>query len=266
MDPLFLDVETTGKNKCSRIIQLSWITKDDMFNSYFNPEIKIEIGAMAIHHITPEKVSGKPLFKDYIKSFNDVMDKKIIIAHNAKFDIDRLVFEGVKKPNKWIDSLKVARYLFEESPSEPESYSLQYLRYFLGVDKFLKDEGIEIIPHSAFSDVILLKHIFIRITRMFLEKHYHLKNFNNVFEKMIDISINTQELRIIPFGKNKGKKFEEVDDGWISYMLKQAIKEEDGFSDSFVFTIKKHAENRGLYKRNNNVIKSKKESNQTRLF
>ncbi len=69
---------------------------------------------MCVHHITNEMVENKPTFKrghDHQKLaglLND--DKKILVAHNAKFDVTMLEKEGVH-PKKIICSLKIAKYL-----------------------------------------------------------------------------------------------------------------------------------------------------------
>jgi len=57
------------------------------------------IEPMSIHHITNEMVENKPAFKDsfeyqkLVDLLND--DKNILVAHNAKFDIDMLEREGI---------------------------------------------------------------------------------------------------------------------------------------------------------------------------
>jgi DNA polymerase III epsilon subunit-like protein len=55
-------------------------------------------------------------------------DTNILVAHNAKFDVDMIEKEGVHS-KKVICSLKLARYM------DPEGkilrYGLQYLRCFL---------------------------------------------------------------------------------------------------------------------------------------
>ena len=61
---LFFDTETTDVQS-KDIIQLAFLTSDGKeFNEYFKPEQDISFGAMAVHHITPEFLEDKPMFKE----------------------------------------------------------------------------------------------------------------------------------------------------------------------------------------------------------
>ncbi|MCP3873243.1 MAG: 3'-5' exonuclease, partial [Desulfobacteraceae bacterium] len=97
---IFLDTETTGTGEKDRLCQLAYkIEGGDIVNKLFKPPLPIEIGAMCVHHITNEMVENKPVFKDsndhqkLVDLLND--DKNILVAHNAKFDVDMLIKEGV---------------------------------------------------------------------------------------------------------------------------------------------------------------------------
>lgn len=147
---LFFDTETTDVQS-KDIIQLAFITSDGKeFNEYFKPEQEISFGAMAVHHITPEFLEDKPTFKskmmqdsssmtlfsevplkDYL---NGLAKEYIWVAHNAEFDMDVLKKKGVDIP-KYICTLKIARNMLSEDDGKRdlESYSLQYLRYYLGL-------------------------------------------------------------------------------------------------------------------------------------
>ena len=61
---IYLDTETTGSGSEDRLCQIAFktdtgITADELFN----PEMRISVEAMSIHHITNEMVADKPLFK-----------------------------------------------------------------------------------------------------------------------------------------------------------------------------------------------------------
>jgi exodeoxyribonuclease X len=63
---IILDTETTGVLEEDRIIQLSYLVTDaqgkieEVHNEFCQAPIDIKFDAMAIHHITPEKLEGKP--------------------------------------------------------------------------------------------------------------------------------------------------------------------------------------------------------------
>ena len=93
---IFLDTETTGTDEPDRLCQLAYkLETGEIVNELFKPPLPIAIEPMSIHHITNEMVADKPAFKespDYQKLvdlLND--DTNILVAHNAKFDVNMLI-------------------------------------------------------------------------------------------------------------------------------------------------------------------------------
>ena len=94
MRQLILDTETTGLSVESghRVIEIGVveivdrrITGND-FQSYLNPERKIDPATIPIHGITDEFIADKPLFKDLVGDFLDYVKGAEVIMHNAPFD------------------------------------------------------------------------------------------------------------------------------------------------------------------------------------
>lgn len=233
---LFFDTETTDIQS-KDIIQLAFITSDGQkFNQYFKPEQEITFGAMAVHHITPEFLDDKLLFKqstmkaegsmtlfselslkDYL---NDLGGKYIWVAHNAEFDIEVLRKKGVEIP-KYICTLKVARNLLGEDDNrrDLESYSLQYLRYYLGLYRNEKDTT-DIMAHDALSDVIVLKSLF-----EYLQEESTLS-----IENMMLISKEPQFMRTLTFGKYAGQQLEEIakfDREYLEWLKENSVDKKD---------------------------------------
>jgi DNA polymerase III epsilon subunit-like protein len=104
-------------------------------------------------HITNEMVADKPAFKDspeyqkLVDLLND--DTNILVAHNAKFDVDMLIKEGIH-PKKVICTLKLARHL--DPNGVIPKYKLQYLRYYLGIQ-------IEATAYDALGDILVLEKL-----------------------------------------------------------------------------------------------------------
>ena len=99
---IFLDTETTGTEKEDRLCQLAYKTETgEIVDELFKPPLPIAIDAMCVHHITNEMVADKPSFKDspHYQKLVDLLndDKNILVAHNAKFDVDMLESKGVRK-------------------------------------------------------------------------------------------------------------------------------------------------------------------------
>jgi DNA polymerase III epsilon subunit-like protein len=133
---IFIDTETTGTGPEDRLCQIAFKPEGGpAVCQTFNPGRPISIDAMPIHHITNRMVQGKPPFRgsDTHAQLQSLIrnDDNVIVAHNARFDVDMLNREGIYPP-RVICTLKLARYL-DKNGVIPK-YNLQYLRYFLNLE------------------------------------------------------------------------------------------------------------------------------------
>lgn len=201
---LFLDTETTGLGDTDRIVQIATKFVGDSFTGifYVKPPVPISFEAMATHHITREKVEYEPPFSEIAKEIQEAINDRIVVAHNAEFDIGMLKREGIEV-GEYICTKKVAQHLFDE-----ESYRLQYLRY-----KY--DLRVDGEAHSAEGDVAVLEALF-----YFLYQQISI-------EKMIDISKRPVLLRRIGFGKHKGTEFAKIPMDYMQWLAKQTDLEPD---------------------------------------
>jgi DNA polymerase III epsilon subunit-like protein len=204
-----LDTETTGAAKHDRLCQLAYKTeKGEIVNQLFKPPLPIAIEAMCVHHITNEMVENKPAFKDspnhqkLVGLLND--DKNILVAHNAKFDVDMLEKEGIH-PKRIICTLKIARHM--DPKGVIPRYSLQYLRYFLGIQ-------IKATAHDALGDILVLEKLF---ERLFAKMS---KNIGpaTVENKMMDISSKPVLLTRMFFGKHKGEFLKDIPRDYLQWL------------------------------------------------
>src|SRR2546430_1207142 len=91
-----LDCETNGLDaKQNRIIEIAIILFDfyniyESFETLIDPEQEISASSLAIHHITPEMVKGKPTIKEVLPKILPLVGQNIIIGHGVGFDIDIL--------------------------------------------------------------------------------------------------------------------------------------------------------------------------------
>jgi len=215
---IFLDTETTGTAEKDRLCQLAYkLETGEIVNELFKPPLPIEIDAMCVHHITNEMVENKPVFKDSIEYqklvdlFND--DKNILVAHNAKFDVDMLIKEDIH-PKKVICSLKIARHL--DPNGVIPRYSLQYLRYFLGIK-------IEATAHDALGDILVLEKLF---ERLFAKMSKDIGPAA-VEDKMMDISSKPVLLTRMFFGKHKGERFRDIPADYLKWLSGKDDLDED---------------------------------------
>lgn len=105
-----IDTETTGVNlNTDRIIELAIIALDEDGNkqwewcSLINPGRDTGGGLVRrIHQIYPRDVSNAPTFDEFAGHIADILDVRVLIAHNARFDLGMLGSEfnrlGVKIP------------------------------------------------------------------------------------------------------------------------------------------------------------------------
>jgi DNA polymerase III epsilon subunit-like protein len=224
---IFLDTETTGSGPEDRLFQIALKPEGGpAVCETFNPGRPISIDAMSIHHITNRMVQGKPPFRgsDTFTQLQNLVagGKNVIVAHNARFDVDMLNKEGIFAP-RVICTLKLARYL-DKNGVIPK-YNLQYLRYFLDLE-------IEATPHSALGDILVLEGVFNRIRAKFLENG----ELENPVEEMIRISSSPILIPRMPFGKHKGSLFSDVPADYLEWLLTTELDED------MAYTVKKHLE------------------------
>ncbi|MFT6829507.1 MAG: DNA polymerase III epsilon subunit-like protein [Candidatus Paceibacteria bacterium] len=229
---IFLDTETTGTGPDDRLIQVGYRTTDGVdVNQLYSIDRKIEIAAMAVHHVTEKMLEGKPVFiggPEYEDLKGRFAKSQIFIAHNAKFDVDMIEKEGLKV-GPIIDTLKIARIL---DPNEKiDSYAMQYLRYLLGIE-------VEAIAHDAWGDILVLEQLFYRLLKkIVVEKEI---TQDEAIGWMIEESKKPTLFRSIRFGKHKGKKFEDLaneDPGYLRWLLGEKEKEETP-DDDWIYTLR----------------------------
>ncbi len=223
---IFLDTETTGTETKDRLCQLAYkLETGEIVNELFKPPLPIAIEAMSVHHITNEQVADKPEFKespDFQKMVNLLNDDtNILVAHNAKFDVDMLVKEGVN-PKKVICTLKLARHL--DPNGVIPKYKLQYLRYYLGIQ-------IEATAHDALGDILVLEKLFERLfVRMSKDT-----GPAAVENKMMEISSKPVLLSRIYFGKHKGQLFRDIPNDYLKW-----LSGTDGLDEDMRYTVGHH--------------------------
>lgn len=223
---IILDTETTGVLEEDRIIQLSYLVTDasgkieEVHNEFCQPPLAIKFDAMAIHHITPEELEGKPdctQLKGFARLHELNTPDNLIVIQSAEFDLGMLAKEGFTSQMQLVDTFRIHRFFYHEDP-----HGLQYNRYALGLYKKeaaqMEVLGVEIAAHDALGDVIVLKNFY----------DYLLNDHEEA--KMIEMCSKPILMDIMPFGKHKGKRIEEVatsERRSLSYMLETFDLDQD---------------------------------------
>ena len=169
MRKLILDTETTGISPESghRVIEIGVVEIIDRrvtgndYQTYLNPERKIDPASIPIHGITDDFVSDKPNFSEVISEFIDYIEGSEVIMHNAPFDSSfinkELELLGYKDRLEDLcqitDSLTIAR---EKHPGQRNSLDALINRY--EVDGSSRD------LHGALIDAKLLARVYLLMT------------------------------------------------------------------------------------------------------
>ena len=170
MRQVILDTETTGLNPATgdRIIEIGCVEvidrrlTDRTFHYYVNPERDIDAGAFAVHGLSREFLSDKPLFGNIVEQLIEFVDGSEIVIHNAAFDLGFLdnEFALLKRPPfrglavKVIDTLLDARQMFPGKRNSLDALC----------DRFnISNEHRTL--HGALLDAQLLAEVYIAMTR-----------------------------------------------------------------------------------------------------
>jgi len=126
MREIVLDTETTGLDPLSgdRVVEIgcvelvNHIATGETFHVYVNPERDMPAEAEAVHGLSEEFLSDKPVFADIAERFLEFVGTSPVIAHNARFDMGFLNAEleragyPVIEPERAIDTVPLARRKF----------------------------------------------------------------------------------------------------------------------------------------------------------
>ena len=170
MRQIFLDTETTGLSPDSgdRMVEIGCIEMDNRrltgrhLHFYLNPQRKNGEGAVAVHGLTDEFLSDKPLFAHVVDEVLEFLGGAEIIIHNAAFDVGFLNEElrrcGREKFATHVsgitDTLLMAREMF---PGKANSLD--------ALCKRLEVDNSNRTLHGALIDANLLAEVYIRLTR-----------------------------------------------------------------------------------------------------
>ncbi|PIP27651.1 MAG: hypothetical protein COX30_00850 [Candidatus Moranbacteria bacterium CG23_combo_of_CG06-09_8_20_14_all_39_10] len=234
---VFLDTETTGIGADGRLCQVAYSFAGQEVEALFKPPVPIEIEAMSVTHITNKMVADKEPFlnsqmqKDLVEIF---ATDNILVAHNAKFDMDILQRDGVEV-KKNIDTLKIAHHL--DVDGEVPKHNLQYLRYYYDLE-------VDQAPaHDALGDVRVLEKLF---DYFFQKMLIEMGDEEKVLQAMLEISALPILIKKFNFGKYNGELVSEVakkDAGYLTWLFNQkVIARENGIEndENWIFTLDKY--------------------------
>lgn len=132
---LVLDTETTGFGPADEILQLSamWGTGTIAGNQLLRPShVDSWEGAMAVNHITPAMVAGKPHLSEIRGRVEAVLSAAdVLVGYNLPYDLRMLAQNGVALPPAdkvfRVDLMPVFAEIYGEWNSRSQDYKWQKL-------------------------------------------------------------------------------------------------------------------------------------------
>lgn len=204
-----LDFETTGiDTKTCEPCELAILNKGKLDEWFIRTIKPIPPEVSAIHHIIDSDVEKwsdwltiKAQLAQYLANARLSGTMPILVAHNAEYDKAVLGMPD----QAWICTYKCSLVVWPDAPAHKN----EVLRYWL---KLGDDRGREHAQnsHTAGHDVVVTARLL-----MELLKHRSL-------ETLIQISALPAKLPYMPFGKHFKKPWNEIDSGYLNWILKQA--------------------------------------------
>jgi DNA polymerase-3 subunit epsilon/exodeoxyribonuclease X len=220
---IFTDVQTTGLEADDTLCSVTLLNEEMVLYELVNEGKKIPSLASSIHHITNEMIQDKKSFKhsqayDFLHLNNK--ENNTLIAHNVKFDLEKLNASGMHWKGDVIDTLKVTKHLIKEC----ELFSLEFLRYELKL--YTQESAIK--KKYGIKDALCTPNTFnnVLVTKLLFE---YLLDYTTV-EEMKELSFQNVLLEKFTFGKYMGKYIEEIvlnDRNYITWMSNLEALDED---------------------------------------
>lgn len=217
-----IDIETTGDaSEGNAIVELGWCDVVSTAEGepwelegpasavLVNPGRPIPPEISAIHHIIDEDVVGSSSITELgPRVFGPDVEIDALAAHAAKFE-RFFITDEMTGGRKWICTYKCALRLWPDAPSH-SNQALRYWRKPEGLDRELAS-----LSHRAGPDAYVTAH--------------HLRDMLNggaLLEHMIKRSTQPALQVTCHIGKFHGKKWRDVDTGFLQWMLNKDFDED----------------------------------------
>jgi len=171
------DFETTGLSpKKNKIIEIGAVLVKngeikETFSTFVNPNTPIPAKIIEITGINDSMVSNAPAENEAIKNFIEFCGDRVLVAHNADFDMSFLIESckrlGIERNFTSFDTLALSKNILKDI----ENCKLDTVASYLRLPEFNH--------HRAIDDANILAHIFIQLTNR-LKSDYKFENISQV--------------------------------------------------------------------------------------
>ena len=195
IDFLVVDVETTGlsANRGDRVCEIGAVRLRagavvDSFGSLIDPQRPVSPGAFAVNQITPEMISEAPVFSRVAGRLQSMMNKTVLVAYNAGFDVSFIDMEfalaGQDRPsNKIVDALSLARQLLPGLRKYPQ----EDVANLVGIPFPVK--------HRALEDAMVTAKLFTMFTTIL--KAHGCSTFDDLFRRDLSQALFVKRMSIV---------------------------------------------------------------------
>lgn len=207
MSAIIFDTETTGINE-PQVIEAAFLVVGSPFalpilSEYcqrFKPSKRIELGALATHHILDEELANCPASSEFFLPD----DTQYLIGHNVDYDW-KVIGEP---PVKRICTLAMCRHLFPDADSHSQSAMIYMMRRSAARDR-LKN------AHAALDDVKNCRTILdVCLDKMGATKE-------TTWEDVWCFSEKARIPTVMTFGKHKGMAIKDIPSDYKAWLLRQ---------------------------------------------
>ena len=160
------DTETTGFNpeegdklvEIGAVELINHIPTGVVFHRYINPQREVPEEAFKVHGLNYEFLKDYPTFEEQVDEWIDFVGDAVLVAHNAKFDINFINYQQKELSkitygfDRVVDTLEIARNLF---PGQRNSLDALCKRF--NVDNSART------LHGALLDADLLAKVYLEL-------------------------------------------------------------------------------------------------------
>ncbi len=198
---IVFDIETTGlSNRTCKIIEIGAVKIKngeviDTMDTFVDPEMAIPEEITNLTSITDEMVKGAPKEEEAVKTFLSFAGDRMLIAHNANFDVGFIRVAcakyGIPFTNTFLDTVGLSKYVNPEL----KNHKLDTIAAAYHLDDFHH--------HRASDDATVLAYIFfVMLDRLRAEGITDFPGVINVMSENTD-PLKLRPYHMIVFARNK---------------------------------------------------------------